>query len=391
MNHLAIDLTTLLLVGVFVSVIIALCLSLLLTNTSICPGFSSWLASQWCFSFGLISIISRLWLPIEISIMLGNTLLSLALALILKGLLRYHNVTPKYTQLTFLPPLLVGLSTLFSFLTQASFSTRCNIFDAIEILQLTACVIACLYRHQSRESGRKLWALIFTIIGCSLLTRSILVREEHLTSLFTYNDANLVLLATELIFLIGSAICIPLITAQRLQLQLEQYAHIDQVTGLSNRHVLEKFAKSNELNTAPNVPHSLAILDIDHFKKINDTYGHQTGDKVLRLIAGLIESNTRKEDLTIRYGGEEFLMIFPEQSVENSYHWAERIRQLINSYPFLSETTPFKVTASIGLARLEHQQKNWLEEALKRADKALYQAKRNGRDQIQLDAEQMGV
>jgi len=128
---------------------------------------------------------------------------------------------------------------------------------------------------------------------------------------------------------------------------------------------------------------SIVIADIDHFKKINDTYGHVVGDEVLKAVAGNFSSSLRKEDATGRWGGEEFIMLLPNASAERAEEVTERIRKKISEIPFSisSSSQPFSVTVSFGICH-NKLKNNSLKNMIKKADKALYAAKTNGRNQI---------
>lgn len=125
----------------------------------------------------------------------------------------------------------------------------------------------------------------------------------------------------------------------------------------------------------------IAIIDIDFFKKINDTYGHLCGDYVLKEVAYLILENFRKTDMVFRYGGEEFVVIMTETSLENSLIPLERLRKTIENNNFIYKDQKITVTVSIGV---EANQTDTTDEFLNNADKALYQAKQNGRNQTVL-------
>lgn len=125
----------------------------------------------------------------------------------------------------------------------------------------------------------------------------------------------------------------------------------------------------------------IAIIDIDFFKKINDTYGHLCGDYVLKEVAYLILENFRKTDMVFRYGGEEFVVIMTETSLENSLIPLERLRKTIENNNFIYKGKKITVTISIGV---ETNQTDTTDEFLNNADKALYQAKQNGRNQTVL-------
>lgn len=164
---------------------------------------------------------------------------------------------------------------------------------------------------------------------------------------------------------------------------LKNLAILDELTGLYNRREFNLQLK-NELERSQRYSHSfsLVILDIDHFKKLNDTYGHQAGDLALRSISALLKQEFRALDLVARYGGEEFIVILPETISTRAYSVAERIRQLISSHALvINEKQTINVTLSGGVATFPTDG-NTQEALVYAADQALYTAKRSGRNQI---------
>ena len=128
------------------------------------------------------------------------------------------------------------------------------------------------------------------------------------------------------------------------------------------------------------------LVDIDNFKSINDTYGHEAGDRVLRQFAARFRRNTRSIDLACRIGGEEFVVVMPDSGLEPACQMAERLRECIAIEPFQPDgETTLTVTASVGVATLDQPQGS-LDALFKRADRALYVAKRGGRNRVVSDA-----
>ncbi len=127
---------------------------------------------------------------------------------------------------------------------------------------------------------------------------------------------------------------------------------------------------------------SIVMIDIDHFKKVNDTFGHTEGDKVLREISGLLKTSVRKKDTVARYGGEEFILILPEAGIEESFMIAERIRRLVENTPFEVGHARINLTVSSGISNFPSHRARSKEELVKMADQALYDAKRGGRNQV---------
>ena len=159
---------------------------------------------------------------------------------------------------------------------------------------------------------------------------------------------------------------------------------LDGLTGLYNRRQFE-IGLEQEYNRTKRHPSdfSLAILDIDFFKKVNDTYGHQYGDYVLKTVANLMKQAFRKTDLLYRYGGEELIMIMPETNIEDAIIPVQRLRRMIEEYDFDYNGVKTKVTASIGLT-MNYPEFNSPAELLKSADEALYKAKESGRNRVVL-------
>jgi len=160
--------------------------------------------------------------------------------------------------------------------------------------------------------------------------------------------------------------------------ELQKLSITDKLTNLYNRRKLDELLQS-EIHRCERFNHTfgLAILDIDHFKKVNDTFGHQVGDKVLIEIANILKTNIRKTDFVGRFGGEEFLIICPESDKDGVYKLIENIRKDIANYDFKDVG---KISASFGIALLK--EKDSIESLLKRADEALYLAKNSGRNRV---------
>lgn len=161
--------------------------------------------------------------------------------------------------------------------------------------------------------------------------------------------------------------------------EIEYISNTDRLTGIPNRKKFEETI-GKEISRAKRYGHplSLAILDLDLFKQINDTHGHDTGDQVLRQIADLIRNHLRSVDFFARWGGEEFTIIFPDLNLESAVHASEKLRYLIEQ---LEIDRNLSVTSSFGLSQFDGQDS--FEELLQRADKALYRAKKLGRNRVE--------
>lgn len=161
--------------------------------------------------------------------------------------------------------------------------------------------------------------------------------------------------------------------------KLKTLSREDPLTGLLNRRAFDE-TLNLELERAErqNVPLSLMLLDLDHFKQVNDKWGHPVGDQLLKHFANICQKLTRRIDTLARIGGEEFVILLPGTDLQAAEHYAERLRKTVEQTPLTVEGQVIELTTSIGLAPFEAGVNN--SEMLLRADKALYMAKHNGRN-----------
>ena len=162
--------------------------------------------------------------------------------------------------------------------------------------------------------------------------------------------------------------------------QAEEVSHVDQLTCLPNRRQVIKTMQHEVIRAERyKSPMSISMLDIDHFKQINDSYGHTVGDQVLFQLANLLQEDIRDPDMVGRYGGEEFLVVLPNTNLESATEQAARLCKRVRELD-LDVGVHVRLTISIGVAEYHHGQENW-QKFLSRADMALYEAKNAGRDQ----------
>ena len=161
----------------------------------------------------------------------------------------------------------------------------------------------------------------------------------------------------------------------------ESEARTDQLTQLPNRRYFDEYCRllASRRRTTDRV--AIVTVDVDHFKLLNDRYGHQVGDVVLRSIAGAIQFSVRDEDVPVRFGGEEFLVLLRNPSQGIALEIGERIRQNVRDLDLLDAGVTDRVTVSVGVASGQHANES-IEDIVERADRALYAAKRTGRDRV---------
>ena len=261
------------------------------------------------------------------------------------------------------------------------------------------------------------FALLFIILGAKALQAGtpsaglfvissvtaavcIAISTMAVAGLVPYNDFTFKLIEMGMAF---EAIFLAVILAQRFRMAqrdkliAETYARTDPLTRLKNRRGFKEVADQLwQTQVRKNRDVAVVLLDIDHFKSINDAYGHAQGDSVLKKIARCIESTARKGDVAARWGGEEFILFLPETDQQEAAVQAERIRHAIQSEKIGTEKGEMQVTASFGVAgRLLHQKRDAaandfdLETLIREADNALYMAKGDGRNCVHLAPQNM--
>jgi diguanylate cyclase (GGDEF)-like protein len=155
----------------------------------------------------------------------------------------------------------------------------------------------------------------------------------------------------------------------------------DALTELPNRAAFdERYELELKRSRRYNTPLSIVLADVDHFKNINDSYGHSAGDKTLKVIARALKQSMREADFIARYGGEEFILLFPETPLEQLETPLNILREKIKRIPFKFKDTNVPISISFGATQLKPTDEG--REAFDRADEALYEAKRQGRDQV---------
>lgn len=317
--------------------------------------------------------------PLWITYVLANTLLSVALAFYTVSLPLIHGRRPPW-RLAFAFPLL--LAVLLSLL-----------IDTQAPRQLTACLVlfsqCLLIMHGSQRhavSGGRAHRIL--LIGASLSLLGLGIRVVVILSgaptEMHYDVSNLkqtvsvaIGAATVLMLSFG----LVLLSRERLEAELRMAAVRDPLTGVANRlGILEQLAEELERARRHHLPLSIAMIDLDHFKQINDSHGHLTGDAVLRHCAGHLQQRLRRNDRIGRYGGEEFLLLLPDTDAAGAQELVRQLRLSVAEQPALIDDKLIPLSFSAGVYSLASSQHQDLTSVLLKADSALYQAKHAGRN-----------
>ncbi len=167
---------------------------------------------------------------------------------------------------------------------------------------------------------------------------------------------------------------------------MDTLAKRDHLTGLMNRRAFQERVE-NELKLLPRKtrPSAIGVVDLDHFKRVNDKWGHGFGDEVLQAIANILKENVRREDAVARWGGEEFLLLLTGVNIDEAEQICEKLRSEVASLFVKDGEAETRMTVTIGIAPLT--QKKGFKEALREADEALYFGKHHGRDQVVIAGE----
>lgn len=251
-------------------------------------------------------------------------------------------------------------------------------------------VIAAGYmagRNQSRSGGTTGWFYILTLVTLpvALLILSMFPGYNTPANRVSIEEALFAML------LLGSAVYVA--DKFRAERSLRAGPHVeldpsmkDPLTGIANRRAMDTHGPVLVSQSyGAGRPVSVIACDIDHFKQINDTHGHQAGDAALRQVASILASQVRQSDLVIRYGGEEFTIILSASALAPAMRLAERMRQSIEQQRVIHENRNFKVTASFGIATAFPENPVGLTELIKQADNNLYTAKHDGRNCVRAE------
>jgi two-component system, cell cycle response regulator len=211
-------------------------------------------------------------------------------------------------------------------------------------------------------------SLIIPLTARSLLTGIILLGERISDSFYCEEEQQYL---TDIARMASSAIYNAI---------LFEMSTTDMMTRLKFRHYFTTVVSDKISDQADRLHFSVIMLDIDHFKRINDTYGHSAGDDVIKTVGSIILDNLRQNDMGVRYGGEEFLVYLEDTREEEAFEIAERLRQKIENCQFLFEACKEQITVSAGIADYEASRDHSPEACVRRADAALYHSKRNGRN-----------
>lgn len=342
----------------------------------------AWGAAMLVLATGLLGLGLRDIIPLWISAVVGNMLIVAGIALAMRALRVFVGSKPRDAMTWVLLAALVLMLVYFTEVNASSIGRTIAISAALGIIALRA---AMLLRRRApaecRLSSRVTeyvfwlvaWITAFRIVGTLFFPPpGSLSQTPFNATVFLFYSG----------FIIVATLSVMWMEIETLQAELLRSARYDSLTGLQNRGTfLADFEREVSRCERGAPAFSLALFDLDHFKRLNDQYGHPFGDQVLRAFANVLKAGIRKYDTAGRYGGEEFALLMPATGKDTALRVAERMRRDLEARGITVEGKRIEVTVSGGIATYGQDGEGW-DTLLSAADDALYKAKEGGRNRI---------
>ena len=356
------------------------------------PAAASWRIATLLFAGGSILFAAQGLNPPAYTLALANALVMFGFTGYLRALRQFYGLKD---QLWVMVPAALGTVAVFWLtLGTADVGGRILTVSVVWSVLMVACIVVLV--SQERRDGarsRRVMAGLFTAVALFVLFRAGYFVVIGVNPAFNVLGAGAWMnIATPMVAatlpVIGTTAFL-LMCSERIRRQWERAASTDYLTGLPNRRTLvemglKRFEQAR--TSAASGGFGLAIVDIDHFKRINDEHGHEMGDVALKHVAGRLQSACRGAELPARQGGEEFVVLFDNLQLHDAPAAGERLRQAVVQAPFTAGDLVLPLTVSIGLAVLRADDTHF-DSLLRRADEALYAAKAAGRNRVEIAPE----
>ncbi|GGD60928.1 hypothetical protein GCM10011357_15260 [Lacimicrobium alkaliphilum] len=340
-------------------------------------AFLSWALACGCFVVGSLILLVQYWLAMSLSIP-GYMLLVFSSCLLLRGVVQLFQDDNTRMWGAGYMPVFALTALILAMAPVAGISTG----------GVASLMMALFFVLTERALARQQDSFIVVVVLLRVLmfVHALIMTVQGLSYLLTFETASALSgvgqwsLFSHLLLTVATALTLPMMHAIREKQEWHKRANTDVLTAtLTRRGFFDLAAQKLALHGAE--PCTFLMIDIDHFKPINDQYGHATGDLVLQQVAQRIQAGVRKDDLLGRLGGEEFGVLMTETTEQEANVIANRLLGQISASEFMGETQQISVTVSIG-AMTQVSSKHDLEHLLRQADKALYQAKERGRNML---------
>lgn len=386
--RIQLDPQTALVIGALASLLLGLLLAAVSRDISplLRPAVLLWLRGNVLLPFGFVLLAARGHISDILSISVANTLIIFAFADFVRALYRMMERPEPW-----LPVVIavssVALGSLFFSLVIDRIDLRTVIISLMLawMAMLSATVLLRVPRRV-RPAAQSVTGLVFVIATGVLLVRTALtvLNPDTAMGVLDRNPLQAATFATGALLPLMASYGFLLLCTERMRAALERAATIDFLTGILNRGAIEHagvraVARARRRGS----PCSLVVVDIDHFKRLNDAFGHAVGDQALRLVVERMRAGLRNDDTLGRLGGEEFLLLLDDSDSHQATLTAERMRRALCDEPLALEPGPQRVTISQGVAVLSSSDGSF-SDLLRRADRALYVAKEAGRNRTEL-------
>lgn len=375
---------TLFLMLIAINITLALSVGLAV-RTKLRDGMAFWTAGLTCNTAAYVLYMWRGQISDVFTIVLANALFASVFALYTEGVFQFQKRKPR-RWLIWLPVLVIAvLFAVFISWHIARVVVAAVVFSA----QCIAIVISLLQRRKSTVGvGQYFLVAGFSmmVVAFAALLIGTLQRADQVTSIMTPHPAQILLFLVSAISVVVVSMGLVVMNKERADERNHKLAMRDELTGLINRRSLLESLEQH-LSTAKRhgQPLSVLMIDIDFFKHVNDSHGHLAGDKVLRAMVDTIAQRTRTQDLLGRLGGEEFLVILPNTTVEGALRLAETLRKAVEVMPFqVVSGEPIAITVSMGLCALSQLPDPQCDDLIGAADQAMYRAKAAGRNRVEV-------
>lgn len=348
------------------------------------------LSFAWAYGFftlfALLLLMRGLLHPL-ITVVLADTALCLAMLMIADGISRLKNLPIQQGIYRWYLSFCLVAFFYFTFLSP-SFSARVMV-TIICTVAIFSWALVMLWRQPIKSWQLGEWvlsvALLVSVVAALLRALTTLMETDAVAalSILSYQGLQAHFLSINLLAVIFIAFGLIVMSQDSLRRDLERLASYDALTGvLTRRVILDLLDKSMAKVSRTGRPVAVMMIDLDHFKRVNDSYGHRVGDSVLTQVIAAVERVLRKDTYIGRYGGEEFLIVMPDTTHEQLLEVSERIRQAAASTIIRHEQSNIHCTISIGALIIDTANVDSLTDPVTLADRALYQAKQQGRNKV---------
>lgn len=381
---MTLDARTLVLFATLIGVVLAVTMLVLRRGLPLSVrGVSAWAVAMLLQAGGALAVGLRTLLPDPMLLPLGNTLVVAGYLMQYVAVMRYldrpYRTGPLWALLA-----AVYAATLWFTAGADSFPARTAVFGLAAAAVLAVIAFELLRGAEQRSVATSFTAFVVVAIGVVMLARTAytLSLGRDARTLFSGDAVQFAFVAAYVALGVGSAIGFMLMIAEKLRSELARLATLDPLTGVYNRRTFADLA-GREISRASRLgtPLALVMIDLDHFKSVNDRFGHAGGDDVLREFVGIARRGLRRQDLIGRYGGEEFSILLPDTQRLEAVQVAQRLRAAVEHAEVALGDAAMRFTVSVGIAHSSSAGLD-LEALLREADVALYRAKSLGRNQV---------